>query len=381
MELGIQSISTNLSNVRQDVFPLGQWTITTRKGIIMQSKCTCKGVEHKSTTSPSPQPNATAPFTEKDNDREPLELCDICRYHRQLPHLHAMPDMLFNNNLLRLEHSSGAGIEFNPLDALKLVEETQDPMRVAVADGWQSARADCMFSRSIVKPFDWTFTSTYRGTLLSAVKRLGAGPVVAKTSSTRENCNPRSFDDRPHSDIIRQANFESKDTNSFIDERPCTEDVAANGAKNQPGDYSTPEQISSQDEKLDLTVEETEERINVNKLKLREEILFYDEVTLYEDELADHGTAQYTVKVRVMPSSMYLLARYYLRVDGVLARINDTRIYHDLSSKYMLREYTNREAKLTCLNLPVSTIINPNELASHLPLVKSYYERLILPSA
>jgi hypothetical protein len=33
---------------------------------------------------------------------------------------------------------------------------------------------------------------------------------------------------------------------------------------------------------------------------------------------------------RVMPSSFFLLLRFFLRIDGVLIRMNDTRLYHEV---------------------------------------------------
>ena len=44
-------------------------------------------------------------------------------------------------------------------------------------------------------------------------------------------------------------------------------------------------------------ISETEHRINYAKLKTQERIYFYDEVILYEDELADNGTAMLSVKI------------------------------------------------------------------------------------
>lgn len=319
MEPKIYSISSTEANVRQDVFPLDQWTITTRKGIIMQSKCTCSHQDDSSSQT----------ITTKNK-----EFCSICKSHQLLPHIHNMPDMLFNNNVLRLEHFTGLGIEFNALDALKMVEDIKDPLQVAVADGWQSARADFPFASKIVKPFDWTFTTSYRGTLLSSTRKAKSQPTLSCADAASES----------NSNCDKQVDADS------ISESSC------------------------------IRVELTDERIDVNKLKVREEILFYDNITLYEDELADHGTAQYSVKVRVMPKSLFILARFYLRVDGVLARINDTRIYHELNKRHLLREYTNREARLSSLNLPIPTLVNPNELVNHLPLVNSCYEKLHLPA-
>lgn len=330
MERNVRSLSTTSSNVRQDVYPFDQWTITTRKGIILQSKCTCSDSK---TDSDGP-----------NNDTSSDKLCNICNYIGALPQLHSMPDMLFNENVLKLEHYTGVGIEFNALDALKLVKGTKDPLQVAVADGWQSARADFPFAKSVVKPFDWTFTTDYKGTLLMSIrKNRQFSTSLARSLISTSN---------PASQVVKQ-------TTELPSEAPESE----------------VQRVSQQNK---LLVEETDERIDVNKLKVREEILFYDDLTLYEDELADHGTAHYSVKVRVMPRSIFILARFYLRVDGVLARINDTRIYHEVNKQYLLREYTNREAKLSPLNLPVSTLVNPNELVNHLPLIDSSYERLTI---
>lgn len=34
---------------------------------------------------------------------------------------------------------------------------------------------------------------------------------------------------------------------------------------------------------------------------------------------------------RVMPSSFFVLLRFFLRVDGVLIRMNDTRLHHEVN--------------------------------------------------
>ena len=44
-------------------------------------------------------------------------------------------------------------------------------------------------------------------------------------------------------------------------------------------------------------MEETEEGIDYSLLKKQETIYFYDDVVLYEDELADNGTAVLSVKI------------------------------------------------------------------------------------
>ena len=48
-----------------------------------------------------------------------------------------------------------------------------------------------------------------------------------------------------------------------------------------------------------------------------------------------------------MPSCFFLLMRFFLRVDGVLSRIHDTRLYHEFDSDYLIREYTEKEKKFS----------------------------------
>ncbi|XP_042913233.2 TIP41-like protein, partial [Parasteatoda tepidariorum] len=128
--------------------------------------------------------------------------------------------MSFAGNLLRVEHSKELGIEFNALSALQLVDSKFDSMKVAVAEAWQESRLDNSEIKDVVKPFDWTFTTHYKGTLIG----------------NKEN----------------------------------------------------------------YTVTPTDERINIEKLKVKEKILFYEDVMLFEDELADNGTAHCSVKIVII---------------------------------------------------------------------------------
>jgi type 2A phosphatase activator TIP41 len=46
-----------------------------------------------------------------------------------------------------------------------------------------------------------------------------------------------------------------------------------------------------------IQVSETTERIDIEKLKQREQIHFYDNIMLFEDELSDNGTSVLNVKI------------------------------------------------------------------------------------
>ena len=48
--------------------------------------------------------------------------------------------MCFPENTLRIQHTAGYGIEFNALDALKRVNDHEDPVKVACASEWKSSR-------------------------------------------------------------------------------------------------------------------------------------------------------------------------------------------------------------------------------------------------
>ncbi|KAL6056807.1 Tap42 interacting protein [Balamuthia mandrillaris] len=131
-------------------------------------------------------------------------------------------------------------------------------------------------------------------------------------------------------------------------------------------------------------LEPTEEKIDLEKLKKPDPILWFDEVVLFEDELADNGTAFLTVKVRVMPRSFYCLMRFWMRLDDVLFRVHDTRLYHEFGWKYVLREYQTREDTYKHLKQIGKFPTDPSKLAdSHvvaplLPITSETTEKIWL---
>ena len=62
-----------------------------------------------------------------------------CRFEAQLE-LPQVPEMVFADNILRVEHMAGFGIEFNALDALKCVDAHHDSVKVAASQAWREAR-------------------------------------------------------------------------------------------------------------------------------------------------------------------------------------------------------------------------------------------------
>lgn len=91
--------------------------------------------------------------------------------------------------------------------------------------------------------------------------------------------------------------------------------------------------------------EETTKPIPVELLKRPDPILFFDDVVLYEDELADNGITMLSCKIRVMPERLLLLMRFFMRLDNVLFRLRDTRIYIEFQTMEVTREHQAKECE------------------------------------
>eukprot|EP00088_Acartia_fossae_P020655 TRINITY_DN22193_c0_g1_i1.p1 TRINITY_DN22193_c0_g1~~TRINITY_DN22193_c0_g1_i1.p1 ORF type:complete len:254 (+),score=40.68 TRINITY_DN22193_c0_g1_i1:36-797(+) len=212
----------------------------------------------------------------------------------ELPHL---PDMLFIHNRLELKHEEGLSLKMEPVEALRGVNAHEDLIQVSMAQDWQEARKNSPYINKVVHPYDWTFTTSYSGTL---------------------------------------------------------------------------------EHQTELRIEETEEKINYEKLKIKEKILFFDELVLYEDELDDNGCTKLIAKIRVMPSGFFILLRFHLRVDNTLIRVYDTRIYHEIEKDYLLREYSEREDATQNLSVDRQIWSDPNLIVDHLPLKLSKSDKIYL---
>ncbi|KAL1122709.1 hypothetical protein AAG570_003036 [Ranatra chinensis] len=226
------------------------------------------------------------------------KLCSYCLFTKELPQLPHLPEMVYPNNRLEIVHDkSGSVIEFNALDALKLVKSENKSVKIACAEDWRRARQDTGLVDKTIGEFDWTFSTDYCGTMKNWAKE-----------------------------------------------------------------------------------EETQTVIDTNKLRQKEEILLYKEVTLFEDELHDNGIALCSVRIRVMPSGYFALLRYFLRVDGVILSVYDTRVYHDFTTNYVLTESTHREGKVSEMKLPIYKMNEPDEVTPLIPLEKTILLKLILPA-
>lgn len=127
-----------------------------------------------------------------------------------------------------------------------------------------------------------------------------------------------------------------------------------------------------------IIIEPTDETIDFDLLKRKEQIIFYHDLTLFEDELHDHGISKLSVKIRVMPTYWYVLMRYFLRVDDVLVRSHETRMFHLLNTDYVLREYTVKEAKAQDINMPTYQMKEADDVIPILPVKEKKMDKLIV---
>ncbi len=181
-----------------------------------------------------------------------------------------VPEMIFGNNKVELLNTNkNLHICFNSLDALRTVSiDSKDIPKVSYANEWFKSRAKAHHSdddviMEIIKPYDWTYTTHYRGTDLK----------------------------------VPEGGFVHDDS------------------------YAIPH----------------------DKLTKHSPILFFDDMTLFEDELGDNGISTLNIKIRVMHDCMLVLQRSFVRVDNVLVRIHDTRLYVDFEENLVVREFKRQQ--------------------------------------
>ncbi|CAL0300355.1 unnamed protein product [Lupinus luteus] len=122
------------------------------------------------------------------------------------------------------------------------------------------------------------------------------------------------------------------------------------------------------EENRNLHWEECKEQIDVATLASKEPILFYDE--------------------RVMPSSCFLLLRFWLRVDGALIRLRETRmhcVFGGSTKPTILRETCWRESSFQDLSTkwhPFDSDVytdDPSIISQRLPIIMQRTQKLVIP--
>jgi len=237
---------------------------------------------------------------------------------REALHLPELPEMVFGDARVQFVHSSGRILTFKAYDALAGVDTSAEPTKVAASETWM-ATASTEKAKDAVTPFDWTYATEYGG----SSGRLEVPTPVLSVANPNKGAGetPSAALIVPGAGSVGVSllpTHENDGSDNLVEEDWVFEDVAAPVPPEKSIDYEL--------------------------LKQREVILFFDEIIFFEDELADHGSSTYTVKLRVMPSCFFCLARQFIRVDGVYVAVNDTRIFHAFGSPYVVRKSTSMSA-------------------------------------
>ena len=128
--------------------------------------------------------------------------------------------------------------------------------------------------------------------------------------------------------------------------------------------------------------------IPLSRLGRDNPILHFAELYLYESDLDDQGYCADTLRFRVMNDCFYVLHRFYLRVDEVLVRIYDTRIFHSYDQDFILREFqykenTYDELRAKGFKLGSEWALSksaPDEVFPHLALKKRTIDKIVIAS-
>ncbi|TFK43812.1 TIP41-like family-domain-containing protein [Crucibulum laeve] len=220
-----------------------------------------------------------------------------------------LPEMTFGSNFLTLEHvPSSWKYSFSTEEALKAVkrgelEEGDGGVKVGYADKWLQSRTD-----------------------------------------------PSSALSMP--DVVATKPYDWTYTTTYSGHHP------SEGVEKSSASGSIPESRWTH-----ADPEESSHSIPIAELMRPDPILFHAQIPLFEDELHDNGSSDLLVRIRVMPTCLFILARFTLRVDSVLFRTHDTRIYHSFASDppLVIRETSGWEAPYDRIkrNLPKRNDLTP----------------------
>ncbi|UZJ55442.1 hypothetical protein CBS101457_004762 [Exobasidium rhododendri] len=216
-----------------------------------------------------------------------------------------LPEMPFDKNRLILTYQNDWSYQFDALQALRNVEGVEEECYLGGKSTTGTSKT--VFGQKPTKS---------RRVKVAHANEWGKKREQSSTFTASSSANSSS-------------NFGSEAANA-----------AANGAIGAGRDYdwtyscTWPGGDVSSTDKWRKGTDPNLDRIPVERLgppstpgAVPEPILFYDDVMLFEDELGDNGSSMLSVKIRVMPSGILVLQRFFLRVDNVVFRIFDTRMY------------------------------------------------------
>ena len=86
----------------------------------------------------------------------------ISRYHKG-HNIYATRHQSATSKVELTHRESGASLRFLPLEALRLVNAREDLIRVSYSASWLASRSENPHHNKIAHPYDWTYTTNYKG--------------------------------------------------------------------------------------------------------------------------------------------------------------------------------------------------------------------------
>ena len=235
--------------------------------------------------------------------------------------------------------------------------------------------------------WDWTFTSDYCCTVATMNNDFPSsqpsGGAVSATATATASSYLSGIGSNPVSIIIAGRDlsgglpFIAKRLDS-ITSSSSSSSAAAVAVAVSGSSTATMESAPTPTQNAGKWVRSATSGIDYNLLRMQNiPILLFDEILLYQDDLEDCGDVIFDAKLRVMPICWFILSRFFVRVDGVIVRIRDTRIFHRFGENMVHMEITWREADLAENvrkgsaegSLSNSILTNPAACAERLPTV------------
>uniref|UniRef100_A0A7S3K538 TIP41-like protein n=1 Tax=Euplotes crassus TaxID=5936 RepID=A0A7S3K538_EUPCR len=239
----------------------------------------------------------------------------------------ALPDIVFGYNRIYMVNKKRNFLyEFSPIDALTLCSYAVQTKRLH-PDQVEETKDEASMDEETKEVDQFT-----------ALNRIDLKPknVEVSMADKWKDKDTSKIEDFKELEIISDWTYSTPYKGTVL---PLSENV-----ERIKQDFDLEIELQEEPENSEITIERTEEEIPIHRLTPENPILHYMEIEMFEDELEDCGHTMSKVRFRIMKDCFYALVRYYLRVDGVIVRILDTRIFHDFETNHIIREFWHKEA-------------------------------------
>ena len=252
-------------------------------------------------------------------------------------HLH-LPAIVFNNDVIRIQMRGDFQLELKAEDALRMwalqhlsnnEEKSAPVIQVPYAKEWMEKS---VFAQNGDKGEEADAEAAGNSSSRAGTQEGGGGSPTSTSAS-----------DSVFIRVLENTDLNKKPWDWTFSTEYCGT-VASGAGENVPLSVMGLRQRTNATLKCRRT---SRSGIDYNLLRNRSDpILFYDEGVLYTDDLEDCGEVRVDAKLRVMPSCWFLLLRMFLRVDHVTIRLVESRYFHKFGDSVVAVDVTVKACSL-----------------------------------